>query len=89
MAPRGNMPITYGCECRGCDKSISGCAGAKAPCIALIERYGVTFRVCSYCILSTDKRIFYLVDEGTDIKPFLEYDPLGALAEAPAFRGEY
>lgn len=69
------MDIIRGCECtKSC--GIHG-PDNDAPCFAIVERNGVTIRICTRCQLSSDKKVALLVDAETAAQPFQDYDILG------------
>ena len=71
------MKVQFGCECKDCG-IMCECTHSCAPVWKIVERKGKQIKVCTRCDLSTDKTIKLLVDEKTPIKPFMDYDALGA-----------
>ena len=67
----------YGrCECtRGCK-----CSCQPGPAAYLVERCGQQLKVCTCCHIAGDQVVKILVDPRNDPFPFIQYDPLGALA---------
>ena len=65
----------YGtCKCP--EHGEKGCNGPAALCVTRVKK---EYSVCSRCFLPDDENRTLLVGGDDCIKPFLEWDPLGAL----------
>ena len=67
---------------RGCDSH--DCNGLKcglriAPTAYLVERDGRVLRVCTRCLLESDRVIEILADENARYEVYERYDPVGAI----------
>jgi hypothetical protein len=71
------LKIEYGCECTECRvHNEQGFSTKNAPILRVIHRRGSDMKICSRCLLRSDKLLQPMVDEDTDLKPFFDYDPL-------------
>lgn len=71
------MEVIYGCECESQCQAHGDNNPELIPCAYIIERDGKEMKVCTRCLLTTDKRVAFLVDDTTVMTPFVDYDALG------------
>lgn len=69
----GSHPCGY-CECDTC----AVCAGF-GPAAFEVKRDGKLMRLCTKCDLSGDAEKRILLDDGTPVAPFWDWDALGAM----------
>ena len=66
-----------GCDCHDCNGL--KCGLRIAPTAYLVERDGRVLRVCTRCLLESDRVIEILADENARYEVYEQYDSLGAI----------